>query len=150
MNRRIFEEAEASQKRLLVYPVSTIKLMFLSALLVLPAIALVNLGTILNRWSILGGFVVVSFVTYLVCRSDKQKAQAGQWRTSEATLHLLELLGGWPASYFAQRRFRHKISKGSYQFVFWLIVLVYQLVAFEYLNSWKYSRQIFAQHFGQW
>jgi len=41
-------------------------------------------------------------------------------------LHLLELLGGWPGAFLAQRRLRHKCSKRRYQFVFWLIVLAYQ------------------------
>ncbi|HSH15989.1 MAG TPA: DUF1294 domain-containing protein [Verrucomicrobiae bacterium] len=50
-------------------------------------------------------------------------------RVSEANLHLLELLGGWPAALLAQRRLRHKCSKGSYQFMFWLIVLGHQFVA---------------------
>ena len=55
-------------------------------------------------------------------------------------LHLLELLGGWPGAFLAQRRLRHKCSKGSYQFVFWLIVLGYQFAAYDSLQHWQYSR----------
>jgi uncharacterized membrane protein YsdA (DUF1294 family) len=55
-------------------------------------------------------------------------------------LHLLELLGGWLAAFLAQRRLRHKSSKGSYQFVFWLIVLAWQFGAVDLLQTWKLSR----------
>ena len=62
------------------------------------------------------------------------------WRVSEANLHLLELLGGWPAALLAQRRLRHKCSKGSYQFMFWLIVLGHQFAAGDSFQDWKLSR----------
>jgi hypothetical protein len=35
---------------------------------------------------------------------------------------------------------RHKCSKGSYQFTFWLIVLGWQFAAFDSLHNWKFSR----------
>lgn len=57
-------------------------------------------------------------------------------------LHLLELLGGWPGAFLAQRRLHHKCSKGSYQFVFWLIVLAYQFAAYDSFQNWKYSRAL--------
>lgn len=37
------------------------------------------------------------------------------WRVPERLLHVLELSGGWPGSFVAQRLFRHKVSKGEYQ-----------------------------------
>jgi uncharacterized membrane protein YsdA (DUF1294 family) len=52
----------------------------------------------------------------------------------------LELLGGWPGAFLAQRWLRHKCSKGSYQAVFWLIVLAYQFAAFDSLQNWQLSR----------
>ncbi len=79
-------------------------------------------------------------LTYRVYAVDKRCAIAGSWRVPELTLHLLEALGGWPAAFLAQRRLRHKCSKRSYQFTFWLIVLVYQLAAYDSLRRWKYSR----------
>jgi uncharacterized membrane protein YsdA (DUF1294 family)/cold shock CspA family protein len=65
---------------------------------------------------------------------DKQKAVTGGWRTPENTLHALELLGGWPAALVAQRLFRHKNRKVSYQIVFWAIVAVHAL--FWTRNAW--------------
>lgn len=57
----------------------------------------------------------VTFVAYWI---DKRAARAQARRTPEATLHLLELLGGWPAAWLAQRALRHKSRKQSYQLTF--------------------------------
>ena len=48
--------------------------------------------------------------------------------------------GAWPTALIAQRRLRHKCSKGSYQFLFWLIVMAYQFAAFDSLQNWQFSR----------
>ena len=64
----------------------------------------------------------MSLVTIWAYSRDKRAAQSGAWRTREVRLHLLELLGGWPGAFLAQRFFRHKSRKMSYQIVFWLIV----------------------------
>ncbi len=53
--------------------------------------------------------------------------------------HFFELIGGWPGSFVAQHRFRHKVKKTGYQFTFWLIVAGYQLVALDYLADWRLS-----------
>lgn len=66
-----------------------------------------------------------SVVTLFVYLSDKRRASARQWRTSENFLHGLEMIGGWPGALVAQRLFRHKTSKGSYQVTFWFIVLLH-------------------------
>ena len=67
---------------------------------------------------------------------------AGERRIPEQTLHLLEILGGWPAAFLAQRVLRHKSSKVSYQIAFWLIVLLYQFVAIDFQRDWKVSQEI--------
>ena len=66
-------------------------------------------------------YIVMSAFTVAEYARDKRRAQAGAWRTSEDSLHLLELLGGWPGALLAQQSFRHKTRKLSYQIVFWLI-----------------------------
>lgn len=64
----------------------------------------------------------VSLVAFLAYRSDKAAARRGRWRTSENTLHLLGLAGGWPGALLAQQLLRHKSSKPSFIAVFWLTV----------------------------
>ncbi len=76
------------------------------------------------RW-ILTVYAVASVLTFFVYGLDKRAAMRGRWRTPEATLHLLELLGGFPGALLAQRVFRHKRAKVRYLVVFWLIVLLH-------------------------
>ena len=68
-------------------------------------------------------FVVNSLMTFLFYWEDKYLAQYKYWRIPEKKLHIWELLCGWPGGVFAQRVFRHKRSKGSFMFVFWLCVV---------------------------
>ena len=70
-------------------------------------------------------YAVASVITFLAYAQDKRAARRGRWRTPEATLHLLELLGGFPGAMLAQRILRHKRGKLSYLIVFWLIVAVH-------------------------
>ena len=113
-------------------------LVVVAGLLVLPVMALHRRGLDL-RW--VGAYgLLVGALTYWAYARDKRRAQDGEWRISEARLHLWELLGGWPGAWIAQRRLRHKCSKGSYQLVFWLIVLGHQVFALDSLQEWKFSR----------
>ncbi|HET8897170.1 MAG TPA: DUF1294 domain-containing protein [Rhodanobacteraceae bacterium] len=66
-----------------------------------------------------GVFSVLSFGAYL---KDKSAAKQQTWRTPESSLHLLDLLGGWPGALMAQQWFRHKTVKQPFQFIFWLTV----------------------------
>ena len=69
-------------------------------------------------------YMVLSLVTYIAYARDKSAAVNGNWRTSEGTLHMLSLLGGWPGALVAQRTLRHKSRKRSFQSVFWITVFV--------------------------
>lgn len=64
------------------------------------------------------GLLAINAVTFVAYWIDKRAAQAQARRTPEATLHLLELLGGWPAAWLAQRVLRHKSRKENYRLVF--------------------------------
>lgn len=56
---------------------------------------------------------------------DKRRAERGGWRIPEQTLHLLELLGGWPASWLTRRAIRHKTVKLRYRVTFALVTTVH-------------------------
>jgi len=89
---------------------------------------LLSLWALVEPWLVLV-YWLMSFITYIAYFLDKNKAQQGQWRISESSLHLFELLGGWPGALAAQRVLRHKIRKLSYQLVFWLIVTSHVTIA---------------------
>lgn len=74
--------------------------------------------------AVLVAYFLFSIVSFYLYRQDKIAAQHDRWRTSEATLHLADLLGGWPGALIAQRRYRHKSSKSSFQIGFWTTVLL--------------------------
>jgi uncharacterized membrane protein YsdA (DUF1294 family) len=114
----------------------------LGGALVLPGAALSKLSAYLDVRVLLGYAATISAGTYLMYLRDKRKAAAGEWRISEATLHVAELLGGWPGAFLAQRLLRHKIVKRAYQVVFWAIVLVHQYAALDYVSDWAVSRLV--------
>jgi uncharacterized membrane protein YsdA (DUF1294 family)/cold shock CspA family protein len=86
--------------------------------------------------------LLLSALTFGIFYLDKAKARKKQWREPERHLHLLELLGGWPGSFLAQRRFRHKASKGTYQFIFILIVGLHQFLAIDALRGWPLVKSL--------
>jgi len=94
----------------------------------------------MNRWPRALDVLILVGLLVLPAIALQRRAEEREWRVPEARLHLLELLGGWPGAFLAQRWLRHKCSKGSYQFVFWLIVLAYQFAAFDSLQHWQLSR----------
>ena len=112
----------------------------LSGLLALPIFAMIHANLDL-RWVALWG-VGVSLACYRMYAIDKRRAEAGLWRIPENTLHLVGFLGGWPGAFLAQRRLRHKTSKVSFQAVFWIVVLMYQLAAFDATQDWRIAKKI--------
>ena len=89
-----------------------------------------------------GYLLVVSVLTLFSYRSDKKSAADESWRIPEIRLHAFELAGGWMIAYWAQRIFRHKIRKVSYQVGFWAIGVFHQYLAYDYLHGWKGSQKI--------
>ena len=117
-------------------------ILLLLILLAAPVYALSRVAAMID-WRLLVifplGFSILAFVAYW---SDKRRAEAGEWRVPESTLQFLGLLGGWPGAFLAQRAFHHKISKVSFQIVFWLIVLLYQYAAVDSLLSWRLTKDV--------
>lgn len=114
----------------------------LIVLLVVPSIALSRLAALMD-WRVLVGVpFALSVFSFFLYRSDKRRAEAGEWRIPESTLHLADLIGGWPGAFLAQRIFRHKIAKGSFQFVFWIVVLVHEFLAVDFLLGWRFTQHV--------
>ena len=67
-------------------------------------------------------YLAMSLVSIAVYAIDKHKAVKSQWRIPEATLHICELLCGWPGAMIAQVVIRHKNAKLSFQLIFWLMM----------------------------
>ena len=67
----------------------------------------------------------MSVLTFAFFAWDKRCAALGARRVPESTLHLLELLGGWPGALAGQRWLRHKSEKLSYRIVLWWIVVLH-------------------------
>ncbi|HBM85591.1 MAG TPA: DUF1294 domain-containing protein [Opitutae bacterium] len=113
------------------------KVLLLLLLLLLPTLALLQTVESIDTRHSLGYLVVISLSTYVAYWRDKRRAQMAGRRVSEATLHLLELAGGWPAAFVAQQQFRHKTAKRSYQRTYWSIVILHQYLALDYWLEWQ-------------
>ena len=74
--------------------------------------------------AVLGLYAAASVVAFLAYGHDKSAAVRDVWRVKENTLHLFSLLGGWPGALAAQRLFRHKSSKASFQTTYWITVVL--------------------------
>jgi uncharacterized membrane protein YsdA (DUF1294 family) len=73
---------------------------------------------------VLGLYAFMSVLLYFMYAADKSAAISGKWRISEATLHLVALLGGWPGGLIARHRLKHKTIKQPFRFVFWCTVVL--------------------------
>jgi uncharacterized membrane protein YsdA (DUF1294 family) len=89
-----------------------------------------------------GALIVVNIATALAFWNDKRAASTARRRVPEAMLHLLELLGGWPASFYSQRLFRHKTAKRSYQIICWIIIALHQALALDIILGGMVSRAL--------
>ena len=69
-------------------------------------------------------YLAASLITFAAYARDKSAARNDGWRTSENTLHILALFGGWPGAMIAQQTLRHKSSKRSFRAMFWVTVLL--------------------------
>lgn len=103
-----------------------LKLTLLITLCLLPAYGAVQLFLGTGMIWALCVYPLLSVISFVQYWNDKQSAQKGRWRTPENSLHITELLGGWPGALVAQQVFRHKTRKLSFQLVFWLIILAHQ------------------------
>ncbi|KAF2498782.1 DUF1294-domain-containing protein [Lophium mytilinum] len=72
----------------------------------------------------------MSLATFIMYGYDKYRSRNSGWRVRETTMHLFELLGGWPGALLGQHFFQHKTMKKAFQAQFWVIVGIHQVVWF--------------------
>lgn len=66
-------------------------------------------------------YLIGSSLAFAAYGIDKTAAIGEVRRIPEAFLHLLGFAGGWPGALVAQRVFRHKSRKVSFQVTFWIV-----------------------------
>ncbi len=66
---------------------------------------------------------VMNAITYWMYAQDKEAAQAGNRRVPENTLHILSVLGGWPAAWLAQQKLRHKTQKQPFRKIYFCTII---------------------------
>jgi len=117
-----------------------VHLLVLGILLIAPGWAVARLSAKVELTILLGVATGISIIAFVLHAVDKRRARQNKWRISESTLHAFELLGGWPGAFLAQRIFRHKTAKWGYQITFWIVVLLHQFVAIDYVLDWPLSQ----------
>jgi uncharacterized membrane protein YsdA (DUF1294 family)/cold shock CspA family protein len=108
------EFSKADSQKLMALIISIIFICVLIALILLKKLP----------QSIMAIYFVASVITFILYATDKSAAQAGEWRTSESTLHLFSLVGGWPGAAIAQSFLRHKSKKIKFRVVYWITVII--------------------------
>ncbi len=114
--------------------------LLLVLLLVLPVMGLARAPV--AWWWPLVQVLALSAATFRLYEYDKRQAKTGGWRVPETSLHLAEIAGGWPGAFFAQRRFRHKCSKGAYLAIFWGIILLHQVAGLDFFLNNYLSKEL--------
>lgn len=99
-----------------------------SILSFVPLIGLIKLAQVNSALLPAFLYVAMSLLAYLLYAGDKSCAKQGKRRIPEKTLHLVEMVGGWPGAFIAQQHLNHKSTKKSYQIQFWLIVAAHLLL----------------------
>jgi uncharacterized membrane protein YsdA (DUF1294 family)/cold shock CspA family protein len=74
--------------------------------------------------------IAINLTTFLLYGYDKWISSGEALRVPEYNLHALALLGGSPAGLLAQKFFRHKTIKGSFQLIYWFIVVLQMVLLY--------------------
>lgn len=75
----------------------------------------------------------VNIVTFTVYGYDKVMARSGGLRVPENILHGLALIGGFAGGLCGMFVFHHKTSKGSFQLIFWAIIVLWIMAIVSWL-----------------
>jgi uncharacterized membrane protein YsdA (DUF1294 family) len=81
-------------------------------------------------------FAAFSAVTFLAFGCDKWQASRSRRRVAEFWLVMLGALGGWLGGFGGMMVFRHKTSKGSFQFKYALALIPFTAEVWAWLH-WR-------------
>jgi len=87
-------------------------------------IATVFLWSFAHLHIIFAYLLSINLSTFLFYGYDKMIAGSSILRVPEWILHSLSIAGGSPTGLIAQKLFRHKTIKRSFQFIYWTIVII--------------------------
>jgi uncharacterized membrane protein YsdA (DUF1294 family)/cold shock CspA family protein len=79
--------------------------------------------------------IAINITTFLLYGYDKLISRTEKLRVPEVNLQVLALLGGSPSALFVQKFFRHKTIKGTFQIVYWIIVILQILLLGFFIQS---------------
>lgn len=71
---------------------------------------------------------LMNAASYWFYSQDKEAATLGHRRVPENTLHLLAVLGGWPAAWLAQQKLRHKTQKQPFRRIYFCTIALNMLL----------------------
>ena len=115
-----------------------------ATLLMIPAFAILYL-IVAVLWrvpnTVAGAYAVLSVICFAVYSADKASATSGGWRTSENTLLVVGMFGGWPGGLIAQQFLRHKSVKTSFRTKFWgsvgINICAFVMLSSPLVNAWS-------------
>ena len=81
--------------------------------------------------------VAINLIAFLAMLIDKKKAEKGKWRTKEATLLTLALIGGSIGEIIGMYVFHHKTQKPKFYIGFPTILITEIVLIIYYLIKYK-------------
>ena len=78
--------------------------------------------------------LVVNTLTFLLYGIDKYKAKKARWRTSEATLLMMAVIGGSIGAWAGMRLWHHKTMHKKFKYGIPLIILLQVALVFYFHN----------------
>lgn len=78
---------------------------------------------------LIGYILIINLIAFIMYGLDKRKAKKGQWRTPEATLIGVAVVGGSIGALWGMKHFRHKTKHKKFTIGVPAILMVQILVA---------------------
>ena len=88
---------------------------------------MINIEEIFTIKNIIIYLVLINLIAFLAMFIDKRKAKKGKWRTKEATLLTLALIGGSIGALIGMYKFHHKTQKPRF-FIGIPVIIILQIL----------------------